>query len=84
MQNLIGRIEHGAEELELLAQNLERQFLGFVVLGQEIDDRDGIVFLLVAMAASDALLDALRIPGKIVVYDRVAELQVQSLRARLR
>ncbi len=42
-----------------------------------------VVLLAVAMAAPDALLDALRIPGQVVVHDRVAELQVEALRAGL-
>src|ERR1019366_3253309 len=79
-----GRIEHGAEEFELLAQDLEREPLGLVVSGQEIDDRHRVVLLLVAVTAADALLDALRVPRKIVVYDRVAELQVETLRSGLR
>ena len=62
----------------LLAQDLERQGLRQVVLGQEIDDRHAAL-LTVAMAAADALLDALRVPGQVVVDDGVAELEVQAL-----
>ena len=41
--------------------------VGFVSFVQEVDDHD-IVLLAVAMATPDALLDALRIPGEIVVH----------------
>ena len=82
VQDLVRRVEHGAEQLELLAQDLERERLRLVVLGQEVDDRD-VALLTVAMAAPDALLDALRIPRQVVVDDGVAELEVQALGAGL-
>ena len=57
--------------------------VGGVVLVQKIDDND-IELLPVAVAAADALLDALRIPGKVVVDDEVAELEVDALGGGLR
>ena len=36
------------------------------------------------MATADPLLDALRIPGKIVIDDQIAELQVDALGGRFR
>ena len=50
-------------------------------LRDEVDDRD-VALLAVAVAAADALLDALRVPRQVVVDDRLAELEVQALRAR--
>ena len=82
MQDLVRRVEHRAEELELLAQDLEREAPASVVLREEVDDGH-VVLLAVAMAAADALLDALRVPRQVVVHDRVAELQVQALGAGL-
>ena len=82
MQDLVGGVEHGAEQLELLAQDLERQRLRHVVLGEEVDDGH-VALLAVAVAAADALLDALRVPGQVVVHDGVAELEVQALGAGL-
>ena len=80
MQHDIGRVQHLAEQVELAAQDLEGQALRLVVRGQEVDHRD-VVLLAVTMAAPDALLDSLRIPGQIVIDDRVAKLQVQTFRA---
>jgi len=54
-----------------------------IFLVQEIDDHD-IVFLSVAMAAADALLDALGIPRQVVVHHEGAKLQVDAFRARFR
>ena len=42
------------------------------------------MLLAVAMAAPDALLDALRIPGKVVVDDEGAKLKVDTLGGGLR
>ena len=42
------------------------------------------MLLPVAMAASDALLHALRVPRQVVVDDKRAELQVDAFRASLR
>ena len=78
MQDLVRGVEHGAEQLELLAQNLESQGLRQVVLGQEIDHRHAAL-LTVTMTAPYALLNALWVPRQIVVDDQRAELKVDSL-----
>ena len=80
VEHLVGRVQHRAEELELLAQNIEGEALRFVVLREEVYHGDGVL-LAIPVAAPDTLLDALRIPRKIVVHERIAELQVQSLGA---
>ena len=49
---------------------------------EEVHDHD-VVLLPVAVAASDALLDALGIPREVVVDDHRAELEVDALRPRL-
>src|SRR6266540_2362383 len=83
VKHLVRCAEDHAEEVQLLAENLEGELLRLVVLGEEVDHRD-FVPLAVAMAPPDPLLDALRVPGQVVVHDRLAELQVQSLRSRFR
>ena len=82
VQDVVRRVEHGAEQVELARQDLEHESLGLVVVGEEVHDGH-VALLAVAMAATDALLDALRIPRQVVVHHRVAELQVQPLRAGL-
>ena len=52
-------------------------FVGLVSFIQEVDD-DYVMGLAIAMATSDALLDPLRIPGEVIVYDLRAELQVDA------
>ena len=64
--------------LALRMSNLRR----LVVLGEAVDHRD-VASLAVAVAPADALLDALRVPGQVVVDDGVAELQVEALRSCL-
>ena len=54
-----------------------------IVAGDEIDHGD-IALLAVAMAASDPLFDTLRIPGQVVVDDRLAKLKIQPFCASLR
>ena len=83
MQHVIRRVENLAKEIELLAQNLERQVVRLVVARDEVDDRH-ITLLAIPVAATDTLLDALRIPRQVVIDDRLAELEIESLRARFR
>ena len=83
VQHDVRGVEDLAEEIELLAQDLEREAVRFVVLRDEVDHRD-VALLAVPVAAADALLDALRVPRQVVVDDRLAELEVQPLRARFR
>jgi hypothetical protein len=54
--------------------------MSFVVARDEVNDRD-VALLAISMTTPDALLDALRIPGQIVVDNRIAELQVKAFRA---
>ena len=61
MQDIVGHVQYISEQVELLGENLERETLRLIVFGQEVDDRD-VAFLPIAVAASDALLDTLRIP----------------------
>ena len=81
MQDRVGRVQHAAEQFQLLAQNLECQAVGLVVARDEINHGD-VALLAVPVAAADALLDALGVPGQIVIDDGLAKLQVQALRAR--
>ena len=51
------------------------------VLAVEKVDHHHIMLLAIAMAAANALFDALRVPGQIVVDDQRAELKVDALGA---
>ena len=53
------------------------------VLPVEEVQHQHVALLAVAVAAADALLDALRVPGQVVVHHQVAELEVQPLGAGL-
>ncbi len=68
-QHLVGGAEHAAEQVELLLQQLQNAAVGLVALIEEVDDHH-VVLLAVAMAAADALFDALRVPGQVVVDDQ--------------
>ena len=81
-EHFVGGAEDAVEEAELLAQQLEHAAVGLVALVQEVDD-DHVVLLAVAVAAADALLDALRVPGQVVVDDQRAELEVDAFGRRL-
>ena len=83
MQHVIRGVEHSAEEVQLLAEDLEHEKLGLVVLCQKVHHRY-FVLLPVAVASTNPLFDALGIPRKVVINDGLAELQVQSFGARLR
>ena len=80
-QHLVARPEYALEQLELLGEQLEHALVGLVLLIQEVDNHH-IVLLSVAVAAADALLDALGIPRQVVVHDQGAELQVDAFRPR--
>ena len=83
LQHDVRHVEDIAEQIELRAEDVEREPLRLVVPGEEVDDGD-VALLSVAMATADPLLDPLRVPRQVVVDDGVAELQVQPLRPRLR
>src|ERR1700694_3791735 len=82
MQDMVGRVEHFTEQIQFLAQNFERQSMRLIVPGDEVDHGD-ITLLAVPMTAPDALFNALRIPGQVIVDNRLAKLQVQPFCARL-
>ena len=81
-QHFVAGPEDALEERELLGQQLEDALVGLVLPVEEIDD-DHVVLLPVTVAAADALLDALRVPGEVVVHHQGAELEVDALRAGL-
>jgi hypothetical protein len=54
MENLVGRAEDRAKELELLAEDLVGEPLRLIVGCQEVDDRD-VALLRVAVTPADAL-----------------------------
>src|SRR5262249_51170237 len=82
VQHLVGRVEYLAEEIELLREDFERQPLRDVAGGQETDHSDAAP-LPVPVDATNALLNALWIPGQVVVDDRVAKLEIQAFCASL-
>jgi hypothetical protein len=65
------------EEAELFGEQLQHAAVGGVALVEEVDHHH-VVLLAVAMTAADALLDALRVPGQVVVEDQRAELEVDA------
>jgi hypothetical protein len=77
-QDLVRGTEHAVEQMELVLQQLQHTLVGCVTLVQEVDDHH-VKALAVAVAAADALLHALRVPGQVVVDDERAELQVDAL-----
>ena len=77
-EHFVACAEHTFEELELLGQKLEDALIGGIVAVEEIDNHH-VVLLAVAVAATDALFDTLRVPGKIVVHDQGTELEVDAL-----
>ena len=79
VQDVVRRVEHSAEQIKLIAQNLQGEPMGLVVVGDEVDHGD-VAILAVTMATPDAL----RISWQIVVDDRVTELQVQPFCAGFR
>src|SRR5438552_710701 len=62
-QHLVGGAKETTEEAELLAKQLEHATIGLVPLIQEVDDYN-VVLLPVPVTSTDALLDALWVPGK--------------------
>ena len=72
-ENLIRGTEHAIKQSEFLGEQFIDTLVGCVLSVQEIDNNN-IVFLPVSMAASDALLNALRIPRKVIVDNQAAKL----------
>ena len=77
-EHLVAGAKDAVEEAELLVEELVDAQVGGVLLVEEVDHHH-VVLLTVAVTAPDALLDALRVPGHVVVDDQVAELQVDAL-----
>ena len=77
-EHFVAGAEDAVEQPELLVEQLVDALVGGVVLVEEVDDHH-VEFLAVAVAAADALLDALRVPGQVVVDDEIAELKVDAL-----
>ena len=65
-----------------LVEELVDPGVGLVVPVEEVDDHY-IVLLTVAVAATDPLLDPLRVPGQVEVDDQRAELEVDPFRPGL-
>src|SRR4051812_43085593 len=68
--------------MELFCQQLEYTLLSLVLQVQHVDN-DDIDLLPIPMAATDTLLDALRIPWQVKIDEQRAELQVDALGAAL-
>lgn len=81
-EDLVASSEDTAEETQLLGEELEHTLVRGVAAVEEIHD-DHVVLLSVAMAATDPLLDALRVPRQVVVHDERAELKVDAFRSGL-
>jgi len=80
-QHLVAGSEDTVKELEFLGKQLIDALVGGVALIQEIDN-DNVMLLTVPMAAPNALLDPLRIPGEIIVDDKGSELKIDTLCTR--
>jgi hypothetical protein len=81
-EHVVARAEDALEQVELLVEQLEDALVGLVLPVEEVHDED-VGLLAVAVAAADALLDALRVPRQVVVDDDGAELEVHALGRRL-
>ena len=77
-EHLVAGSEDAIEKAKFFVEKLIDPHVGGIASVEEVDDHD-IELLAVPVAPADALLDALRIPGKVVVDDQVAELQVDPL-----
>ena len=77
-EHFVAGAEDAVEEAELLVEQLVDALVGGVLLVEEVDHHH-VELLAVAVAAADALLDALRVPGQVVVDDQIAELEVDAL-----
>ena len=80
-QHFVAGAKHAREQVELLGEQFQHALVGLVAGVEEVDDHH-IETLTVAVAAANALLDALRVPRQVVVDDQRAELQVDALGSR--
>src|SRR5690606_1901620 len=76
-QHFVARTKLGVEELDLLRQQFGDALVRLVAEIDEVHNHH-VVLLTVAVAAPDALLDALRVPRQVVVDDERAELEVDA------
>ena len=81
-QDLVTGAEHTVEQTKLDIQQFIDATVGIVIAVEEIDHHH-IVLLAIAMATADALFDALRVPGQVVVDDQRTELQIDTFGAGL-
>ena len=77
-EHFVAGAEDAVEQAELLIEQLVDALVGGVLLVEEVDHHH-VELLTVAVAAADALLDALGVPGQVVVDHQIAELQVDAL-----
>ncbi len=77
-ENFIRGTEDFIEEFVFFSQELVDALVGVVAGVEEVND-DNVVFLAVAVATANALLDALGIPRKVEVDDEGAKLHVDAL-----
>ena len=73
MQDSVGRVQDSTEKIQLLTQDLKGKPVRLVIPREEVDHGD-IALLAIPVASPDALLDALRVPGQIIVDYGLAEL----------
>ena len=81
-EHFVAGTKNTFEEFEFLGQKFEDPLVGGVFAIQKIHHHH-VVLLAIAMATADALLDALRVPGQVVIHHQGAELEIDALRARL-
>ena len=67
-QHFVGCAKHAVEQFELDGQQLQHAGVGVVAFVEKVDDHH-VVLLAVAVAAANALLHALGVPGQVVVDD---------------
>ena len=76
-QHFVTGAEYPIEEAELLVEQFIDPFVGCVVLIDEVDHHH-IESLTVTMTATDALFNALGIPGQVKIDDQIAELKINA------
>jgi hypothetical protein len=76
-KDFIASPENALKELEFFGQKLKHPLVGGVGSVQKVDHYN-IMLLAVAVAAANSLLDTLRIPGEVIVYNKRAKLKVNA------
>ncbi len=72
-KHLIRGAKQAAEQTEFLVEQFINTYIGGILLVEEVDNHH-VIFLPIPMAATDALLNALRVPRQVVVHYQAAEL----------